>query len=137
VLYFAYGANMATSVMAGRCPGHRVVGAAQLRDHRRAFVRRSLIWGAAVLDIVPSPGDTVWGALYDVPEAELSALDEAEGLGFAYRRCQVEVFSDGERLVATAYKLIEREPHELEPSSEYLELVREGAREHGVSLDDA
>ena len=137
MLYFAYGANMATSVMARRCPGHRVMGAAQLRDHRRAFLRRSLTWRAGVLDIVPSPGDVVWGALYDVPEAELSALDEAEGLGFAYRRREVEVFSGGKRLVAMVYQLIEREPHELEPSYEYLELVRAGAREHGLSLDDA
>jgi gamma-glutamylcyclotransferase (GGCT)/AIG2-like uncharacterized protein YtfP len=58
-----------------------VVGAAQLWDHLRAFLRRSLTWRAAVLDIVSSPGDAVWGALYDVPEAELSALDEAEASG--------------------------------------------------------
>jgi gamma-glutamylcyclotransferase (GGCT)/AIG2-like uncharacterized protein YtfP len=71
----------ATSVMARRCPRHRVVGAAQLWDHLRASLRRSLTWRAAVLDIVSSPGDAVWGALYDVPEAELSALDEAEASG--------------------------------------------------------
>lgn len=136
MLYFAYGANVATSVMARRCPAHRVIGAAQPRDHRRAFLRRSVTWRAAVLDIVPSPGDAVWGALYDVPEDEPSALDEA-GLGFAYRGCEVEAFSDGDRLVAMAYQLIEREPHELEPSYEYVELVRAGAREHGFSLDDA
>jgi hypothetical protein len=47
----------------------------------------------------------VWVAIYDLPEAELSARDEAEGLGFAHHRCEVEGFSDGERLVATVYQL--------------------------------
>jgi hypothetical protein len=49
----------------------------------------------------------------------------------------MEVFSNGDRLVAMAYQLIEREPHELESSYEYVELVRAGARQHGFSLDDA
>ena len=135
MLYFAYGANMSTSVMTVRCPVHRVLGGAQLRDHRLAFTRRSLRWGGGVADIVPAPGETVWGALYEIAAEGLSSLDRAEGVGFAYRRRLVEVVLGEERYAATAYEVADKELDEIEPRPEYRALMTAGAREHGLPVD--
>ncbi|WP_131116173.1 gamma-glutamylcyclotransferase family protein [Lichenihabitans psoromatis] len=71
-LYFAYGSNMDVAVMARQCPGATVIAPARLMGHRvfihvsgRASVRRS-------------PTATVYGLLWDVPLADVPALDRSE-----------------------------------------------------------
>jgi hypothetical protein len=54
------------------------LGAARLADHRLAFTRRSVKTGTGVADIVPAPGETVWGALYELGDGELAAIDRKE-----------------------------------------------------------
>ena len=93
--YFAYGRNMGTHAMELACPGHRFLGAAELREHRLAFTRRSLRTGTGVADILAAPGESVWGALYELDDAHLAAIDEKEGNGWAYERRAVRVFADG------------------------------------------
>jgi hypothetical protein len=39
---------------------------------------------------------------------------------------------DGERVEAMAYEVIDKQPHELEPRPEYVDLMVSGAREHGL-----
>lgn len=118
--YFAYGANLGAELMASVCPGHRALGTAELRDHRLAFRRRSLRTGTGVADIFPEPGHSVWGALYELDETGLAAIDEKEGNGMNYRRVPVVVTrSDGTHAEAFAYMVIEPVPH-VAPSAEYL-----------------
>jgi gamma-glutamylcyclotransferase (GGCT)/AIG2-like uncharacterized protein YtfP len=81
---------------------------------------------------VPAPGESVWGALYEMADGELDLLDRKEGEGFAYRRRAVEVEHRGEPLAAVAYEVIEKEPEEVAPTPEYLELLRAAARERGL-----
>jgi gamma-glutamylcyclotransferase (GGCT)/AIG2-like uncharacterized protein YtfP len=124
VRYFAYGSNMASAHM----PGVRFVGPARLDGYRLGLTRRSIRWQAGVLDIVPSPGEAVWGALYELAENELERIDAKEGAGFAYRRIEVEL--GGER--AIAYEVIDKEPGDVPPAPEYAALVLAGARERGL-----
>jgi gamma-glutamylcyclotransferase (GGCT)/AIG2-like uncharacterized protein YtfP len=122
---------MASAHLATWCPSFRALGPAELRDHRLAFLRRSIRWQAGVVDIVPEPGRSVWGVLYELPLG-LAELDRKEAEGLAYRRRQVEVRLDGAPLTAFAYQLIEREAAEVPPRREYVELLVQGAREHGL-----
>ena len=131
-LLFAYGSNMASSQMEAWCPEHSFLGPARLDGFRVEFRRRSIRWGGGAADIVQAPGEAVWGALYEVPAAELDRLDEKEGEGFAYRRRPVEVEHDGERRAAVAYEVIHKEPTPVIPTAEYLALLREAARERGL-----
>ena len=78
MLLFAYGSNLAAEEVA---PEARFLGAAVLPDFRLALTRRSIRWGGGVADVVPAPGERVWGAAYDAPEAALTALDRKEGAG--------------------------------------------------------
>jgi cation transport regulator ChaC len=115
--------------------GARFVGPARLDGFRLGLTRRSIRWGGGVLDLLPAPGEHVWGALYELPEASLEELDRKEGAGFAYRRVQVEVSVEGDRLAATGYAVIDKEHGVPRPTPEYAALVLDGARERGLPAD--
>jgi gamma-glutamylcyclotransferase len=122
---------MAGAELAAWCPSHRALGAAELPDHRLAFLRRSIRWQAGAADIVRAPGESVWGVLWELPFGP-GDLDAKEAAGDAYRRRPVEVLVDGSPLVAMAYEVIEKEPREVPPRRDYLDLMIAGAREHGL-----
>jgi hypothetical protein len=130
-IYFAYGSNMASSQLIAWGTAHRALGPAELRDHKLAFLRRSVRWKAGAADIVYSPGESVWGVLWELPFGA-AELDVKESAGKAYRRRPVKVVLDGERVEAMAYEVIDKQPHELEPRPEYVDLMVSGAREHGL-----
>ena len=102
--YFAYGSNMAESVMAAHCPGHRYIGPADLPEHRLAFTRRSVRTLTGVADIVRADGQSVWGALYELDESDLLAIDRKEGNGSNYERMQVRVRPGGHEPYADALR---------------------------------
>ena len=134
ILYFAYASNMAEDVMDRLCPGHRFLGVAELRDHRLAFTRRSIRTASGVADIVRADGQSVWGALYRLDAAQLAAIDEKEGNGWAYRRGQVRVrlgAGAGEQ-DAYAYAVVTPEAAEIRPSQQYLRGLLVAARERGL-----
>jgi gamma-glutamylcyclotransferase (GGCT)/AIG2-like uncharacterized protein YtfP len=134
ILYFAYGSNMDPELITRLCPGHHVLGVAELRDHRLAFTRRSARTGTGVADILAARGESVWGVLYELGESELAALDEKEGNGWAYQRKALTVLlheSAGQH-EAHAYAVIAPEDEHVAPSRAYLELIRAAARSRGL-----
>ena len=134
--YFAYASNMASDVIARLCPGHRYLGAASLADHRLAFTRRSVKTGTGVADIVPSPGETVWGALYEIEDRQLAAIDRKEGLGWAYTRVRIPILlaKSRQEYRALTYMVIHREPTEISPSRQYLDNIIAAARARGLPI---
>lgn len=72
--YFAYGSNMDPVQMRVRCPGARAIGTATLANHRW------IINSAGYATVIPSPGHTVYGVLWELTPAHLATLDEYEGL---------------------------------------------------------
>ena len=127
MLLFAYGSNLALD--------DGLVGPAVLPDHRLELNRRSIRWGGGVVDVVPAPGERVWGALYEVDEAVMDALDRKEGAGVAYRRLEVAVELDGTPRDAVTYEVIDKEPDAPPATPEYAALVLGGARERGLPGD--
>ena len=122
---------MASSQLAAWGTDHRALGPAELPDHRIAFLRRSIRWQAGAADIVPAPGQSVWGVLWELPFGP-TQLDAKEAAGDAYRRRPVTVRLDGATVRAMVYEVIDKEPREVPPRREYLELMLAGAREHGL-----
>jgi gamma-glutamylcyclotransferase len=131
-LLFAYGSNLAAAEIGDWCPEARFAGVARLPDHRLALNRRSIRWGGGAADIVPASGEEVWGALYEIPDGALDALDAKEGQGWAYRRVEVDVERAGRRIPATAYEVVEKEPEEVPATTEYAALLVRAARERGL-----
>ena len=63
MIYFAYGSNLDQMQMGQRCPDAKLVGLAQLADHRLCFPRRSPVRGCAVASVEPHAGGMVWGVM--------------------------------------------------------------------------
>ena len=146
MFYFAYGSNLDPEQMQVRCPGHTVVGLAELRDHRLTFPLTSHDWGGGVASVGVAHGASVWGMVYDLSEANLTALDGYEhfvGPGNQHNLYDRESASvqlvradDGSfprRLRVWIY--IARQANPAPPSRRYLDAVVRGARHHRLPED--
>jgi len=139
-LYFAYGSNMAASVMTGRVPAEHA-GRALLRHYRLAFTLPSKRWGGHAADLIPHSGTGVWGRLWRIEREQFETLD---GIEAAYDRhgVSVERFVDGnedliEVVDAIAYtvKPSRRSDDEGRPSELYLQHILTGAVECDLPAD--
>src|SRR5690606_7530841 len=77
-LYFAYGSNLDHDRLHENCPTARLVSIARLQGYRLAFTRysRATRWGGSgVADILASPSDEVWGAIWEIAAEHSAALD--------------------------------------------------------------
>ena len=94
-LYFGYGSSLDGERLRAHCPSARLVTVARRADVRLAFsIESKRTWLGGVANMLPAPGDEVWGALYLIDAAESHILDQQEGLFRdppAYRRETVEV----------------------------------------------
>lgn len=141
MLYFAYASNMNPLQMRERSPEHRVIGLGALRDHRLVFPLYSNAWEGGVASVQLLHGETVWGVLYDVTDADLVTLDEKEGFKGrgdqhnVYDRNQVTIElvrpddeSFARRVRADMY--LARPSNPSPPSRRYLDAILAGARHH-------
>lgn len=72
--YFAYGFLMSPANMAERIPRATLIGVGRLQRHRMT------IHDGARVSILRDPRRIVYGAVYDIPLADLLALDRLEGV---------------------------------------------------------
>jgi gamma-glutamylcyclotransferase (GGCT)/AIG2-like uncharacterized protein YtfP len=139
--YFAYGSNLNLKDMEKWCErmgrpcalGGRGVPA-YLPDHDLVFDYFSNSRKSGVLDLRPSIGKVVPGALFEVAEENLKTLDLKEGVPLIYRRAGKRVLlADGRELEAVAYEVSPeyRSPAPVAPSAAYVEIVAAGLAEFG------
>lgn len=137
-LYFAFGSNMDIAQMAARCPSTVAIGAAELPGHALCFPRFSPRRHCAVAGFCPSPGNSVWGVVYDVSEPDLRNLDAFEGFVpgrdpalNGYNRVQVDVHHRSRVISCMTYAANESAAPGL-TSRHYLGQLIAGARHHGL-----
>lgn len=146
MLYFAYGSNLDHEQMRSRCPDHQVVGLAALHDHRLVFPLHSHTWEGGVASVQPAHGQTVWGMVYELSDADVVALDRYEGFrgpGDQHNVYDREVLfveltrpDDGSiprRIRAACY--VARPANGGPPSRRYLDAVLTGARHYKLPDD--
>jgi gamma-glutamylcyclotransferase len=141
MLYFAYGSNLDPRQLRGRCPSARFVAVAKLPGHRLAFTRYAEDRGCGTCDGVTEAGHDIWGAVFDISEADLGRMDESEGYQpgrplseNAYIREQREVCRDGkagEPMRVWLY-FANRQPNPPLPNLAYKQQLVEGARFWGL-----
>ncbi|KAF3933221.1 Gamma-glutamylcyclotransferase [Dactylellina cionopaga] len=96
--YFAYGSNIWLGQMERRCPDSRYTSVARLPDYRWIISARGYA------NIVHSPGDEVWGTIYNLPPTDEASLDRYEGVPVAYSKEMISVLlMTGESLPALVY----------------------------------
>jgi hypothetical protein len=127
-LYFAYGSNMDQASMAERCPASKVVGIARLMRHR------FFIFEGGYASVVRDPQRVVWGVLWDLALADVSALDRYESLstGLYTKVTQPIVTAKGPR---RAVVYIGRSAKSGAPKPGYMEGVVEAAEHAGLPKD--
>ena len=131
--YFAYGSNMSSKRLRARTESARPVGVYTLPGFALRFHKVGKD-GSGKCDAfrTGNSADRVVGVLYDLDPVDEAPLDRVEGLGWGYRKEQVEVEGPaGDIESAFTYCAI-RIDRSLRPYSWYLEHVLAGAREAGL-----
>jgi len=121
--------------MRAYCPHSPMVGTGWLTDWRLTFAGEDLVgWEGAVTTIVPSPGDRVFVALYDVHPWDEARLDEVEGVNAdTYTKLHLRVSTlDGE-VTAWVYVLVGFEGGL--PTTWYLNEIANAAQKAGAPDD--
>jgi len=112
-----------------------MVGTGWLEDWRLTFAGEDIVgWEGAVTTIVPSEGDRVFVALYDVHPWDEARLDEVEGVeAGTYTKLHLRVSTlDGE-VTAWVYVLVGYEGGL--PTSWYLNEIANAAQKAGAPDD--
>ena len=134
--YFAYGSNMLTKRLKQRCPGAVLFGCADA-DHTVIEFSKPSIDKSGKATLRHFSGKRTPGVVFEIPLKELDRLDECEGAGHGYDRCEafpVRLLNDGEFLETTTY-LATSSDRSLKPYDWYLALVIAGAFEHRLGHD--
>ncbi len=132
--YFAYGSNMNFEQMRRRCPEAKFMRKVYLENFRFVY-DNACDWWKTAGNIVPSEGDVVWGALFDIHKKDLTSLDNYEQYQRRlYFRKDVLVKDDaGNETKAIVY--IREGAVEAAPGEAYQDIVVEGARDCGLPKD--
>jgi len=130
--YAAYGSNLDPDQMTTRCPHSPLRGTGWLTGWRITFGGDG--WDGPLPTLVEDPDSQVYVALYDVTDADESALDGWESADSGlYRKVRVRVATlDGE-LTAWVYVLNDFEGGQ--PSARTLGILADAAESAGAPAD--
>lgn len=133
-LYFAYGSNMCTGRLRRRAPSARPIGTGYVTGRRLTFEKVSRDGSGKCDACAGSPGDRVFGVLFEISLAEKPTLDRAEGLGAGYAEETVSVVTASGPVEASTYIATARDPA-VRPYHWYKRYVLAGATEHALPAD--
>ncbi len=125
--YFAYGSNLNWPQMQRRCPSARFVCAARLSNYQFGITRHSRLRHCGTANVFPVPGKEVWGAVYDVSDTDLIAMDRFED-GYRREILPVHPIGNGVRPINVLVYVAEIETNVPLPSAEYKTLILDGAK---------
>lgn len=123
---FAYGLNTNIGSMRDRCPDARLIGSAWLDGYRFSWR------GFADIDI--DPDSYVLGALWEIGDSDLDALDYFEGVPRHYTRQRVIISTSDGQHEGWAYIMASKGDIRA-PGDAYRDAVFEGYRQNHISDD--
>lgn len=128
--FFLYADQLNPTQLKRRAPEHKFLHRATLADHTIKFCRWSSQWRCGLASIVPSPGEQVWGAVFELTDEDLISMDEFEQdvPQGAYRQLQVNVVTDaGDKELVTTYAA--NPIGKFKPKDHYLDWVLKGVKQ--------
>jgi len=140
VWYFAYGSNMQSATLRGRRGiAYRRALPARVPGWRIVFDKPPLVpVGESFANLVPDADADALGVLFELEAADFDHLELTEGVPIGnYTRVTVTaspLASGGSPLTAVTFSSDHRDPA-LRPSTRYMALLVEGAREHGLPAE--
>ena len=133
--YFAYGSNMSTRYLynvRGVLPAHSEPGVVE--NHEVSFMAPSLnAFEPAFAYLLKSESKNADGVLHLVSKQDLSKVKESEGALYEWVTLPVELQSGQVIAAATLVRLSRGDVGT--PSKRYLQILIEGAREHGLPAE--
>ena len=129
IKYFSYGSNISDYRMkTERNINFSSRKFATLENYKLVFnkvSKKNCYLGFA--NVVPSNGDIVEGALYEIEESDIQRIDRFEGHPLHYTREEIEVFCEGEKGKAIIYianpSMIRKN---ILPDKNYMKYILEG-----------
>lgn len=134
--FFLYADNLNPSQLKRRAPEHKPIGKAYLPDHTVQFCRWSSQWRCGLPSVIPSPGEKVWGMIFEITDEDQKLLDEFEGdvPEGAFHHVEVTVITDNdEKTLVTTYAA--NPIGKFKPKEHYIEWVVKGLK-HWKLPDD-
>ncbi len=128
MLYFAYTARIEPSRMAEVAPGAVFEFIAHLPDWGLEFPIAGNGWKGGLPSVSPNEGDTVWGAVYTVPDREAAALDAVEAEEQRRREVIEAIDRMGRRHQVTTHVATGNGSRRRKPAQDYVTLMLEGSR---------
>ena len=126
MLYAAYGSNLHPLRLKERTPSAQFIGTSAMEGWRLRFHKRGLD-GSGKCNVERAE-DSVYVAVYDIPDVEMKRLDRIEGVGRGYDTASIQLASFGScRIYIAAKSHID---DSLAPFSWYKSLVLAGCRHH-------
>lgn len=127
--YFAYGSNMCLRRLEARKLEHKLVAAGSIDNWRIRFNKMSQKEPSnGFANIEPYWGDRVWGAIFEVMQADLPILDKFEGYPGHYQRTTLFVESNGVHFPCVVYIATHKwsSDTDLNVTNEYAGFINEG-----------
>ena len=125
--YFAYGSNLHWPQMQRRCPSAKFVTIAKLPGYEFGITRHSRLRDCGTANVYPVQGKEVWGAVYDVIDADLDIMDGFED-GYHREFLSVYPLDNGSHPLQVLVYVAAVEKNVPPPNPEYKRLILEGAR---------
>lgn len=126
MFYFAYDANIDPDRIVELAPGAAFEFIAHLPEWKMEF---SILNGSGGLPSVrPLPGNTVWGAIFTVPDKELAAIDALEAEEGRVRTTTQAMDREGRRHDVVTHVSDGNGDATYDPEQEYLRLMVRGGR---------
>ena len=130
-LYFAYGSNMSTGRLFSRIYGAKVFSSGRIVD-KKVICNKKSIDKSGKANLVNSPGNVVYGILYEIDQSDLDKLDKFEN---GYQRKTVEILMEkGVSVLAESY-ISSNCTDDSRPLKWYKKFIVEGAIEHRFPED--
>lgn len=126
---------MASDVIGRDCATARFVDVGKVLDHRLVFTRQSVSRRGSAADIVTAPDMVTWGAVYEVSDDDVRALDRREGHPNAYERSEIDVELMGAPRTTrrcVTYTVVDKVWPETKPQPDYFADILCGAAERNL-----
>ncbi|MCY4642760.1 MAG: gamma-glutamylcyclotransferase [Gammaproteobacteria bacterium] len=130
-LYFAYGSNLLTNRLVDRCPSAQYYASACVDDFALEFSKNSKKDGSGKATFIPSHGQRLYGAVFEMETSELEQLDRVESGYYREDSFKVCLVATGTSKTVKTYIAPEKSRNpDLKPFDWYLALIVAGAMEH-------
>ncbi len=130
--YFAYASNLNKKLMLQKAPESKPKFPAVLPNYRIVFTGYNREWKGGTATIQPFKGQKVYGAVYEITEADLKKLDRREDYPMTYNRFKVTVWTENDDQVEAITYIKKEQSTESKPSPEYLAKISQGYRDWDI-----